>query len=226
MGVTDRKNAEFALIRSEMRTAINRLLESVTNLLYLAAADPPLPHPTKCHLKDADQELFQVASTASHILTFARPSGSKQPAHVSEVVESVIGVFQLRCRSRGGEIRFVRKSNLSLAVPPDDLRQILTNIVSNACDALPGADGVVDVGILELERAAAIQVRDNGIGIARENLSRNFDPFFTTKDSLAAGIGLWSPRSLWRKNDGRISVHIDNLPLGFRTTFHVEFRLA
>jgi PAS domain S-box-containing protein len=224
--VTDRKNAEFALMRSEMRAAINRLLESVTNLIYLASADPLLLPPTKYQLKDANQELARVASAARHILAFARPKVSSPPADVAEVVEGVIAAFQPRCRSRGGEICFVQKLNLSLAVPPDDLRQILANIVSNACDALPETDGIVEVGVLELERAAAIQIRDNGVGIPRENLDRIFDPFFTTKDNLATGIGLWVTKELVEKSGGRISVHIDNLPLGFRTMFQVEFRLA
>ncbi len=135
-------------------------------------------------------------------------------------------MFQPRCAARGAEIRIRRNVELTLPMPADDLRQILTNIVSNACDALPASGGIIEIEIVRHDKTASISVRDNGIGISPENLSRVFEPFFTTKEDVGTGIGLWVTKDLADKNGGRISVQTHFLPPGFRTMFRVEFPLA
>jgi len=112
-----------------------------------------------------------------------------------------------------------------VAVPPDDLRQILTNLVSNACDALMNSAGVIEVEITAESELAVIEVRDTGAGIAVDNLGRVFDAFFTTKEGVGTGIGLWVTKELVEKNSGRISVHSE-VGAGFQTVFRVEFPLA
>lgn len=231
--ITDRKNAEIALIRSEKLAAIGRLsatiahemnnpLEAVMNLLYLSSTDDTLAKETKDYLTRAEEELGRLASIARHTLTFARPRSSNGPVHTAPVVESVLAMFQPRCDSRGGEIRLLHNPDHCVVVPADDLRQILTNLVSNACDALTGDTGLVEVDVSAKEGFAVIEVRDNGVGIAPENTARIFDPFFTTKGDVGTGIGLWVTRELVEKNGGNVSVHSDDLPPGFQTMFRVE----
>ncbi len=233
--ITDRKNAELALVRAEKLAAIGRLsatvaheinnpLEAVTNLLYLASSDPALQPETRSYLKQADQELSRLASIARHTLSFARPP-SKGPSNITEIAESVVAMFRPRCNSRGGEIRLLGKLHSTLDVPPDDLRQILTNLVSNACDALVSSSGVIEVEISAQDSSAVIQVRDTGVGIAGDNLDRVFDAFFTTKEGVGTGIGLWVTKELVEKNGGHISVQSGKDP-GFRTIFRVEFPLT
>jgi PAS domain S-box-containing protein len=234
--VTDRKNAELALIRSEKLAAIGRLsatiaheinnpLEVVTNLLYLALLDEQLAPQTKEYLNMADQQLARLASISRHTLTFVRPSLAKGPTKVGAVAEIVVGMFEPRCRSRGGEIRLLRTADVWIAVSADDLRQILTNLVSNACDALVGAEGLVEIEILVEKDLAVIEVRDNGSGVLPENLGRIFDAFFTTKDGVGTGIGLWVTKELVEKSGGAISAY-SGAGQAFRTAFRVEFPLA
>ena len=237
LDITDRKNAEAALVRSEKLAAIGRLsatiahevnnpLEAVTNLIYLALSDPHLSPQTGDYLQRADQELARLATIARRTLTFVRPKSSAGPVNVIEIVESVVEMFRPRGATRGAEIRIRRNVELTLPIPADDLRQILTNIVSNACDALPPSGGLIEVEIVRHDAIASISIRDNGLGIAPENLSRIFDPFFTTKDDVGTGIGLWVTKDLVDKNGGRISVQTRFLPPGFRTMFRIEFPLA
>jgi signal transduction histidine kinase len=91
---------------------------------------------------------------------------------------------------------------------------------------LPATAGLVEVDVFPKGALAVFEVRDNGVGIAAENLARIFDPFFTTKDDVGTGIGLWITRDLVEKNGGHVSVHSDDLPAGFRTMFRVQFPLA
>jgi PAS domain S-box-containing protein len=237
LDITDRKKAEAALVRSEKLAAIGRLsatvahevnnpLEAVTNLLYLAISEPGLPPKAKDYLQRADQELARLASIARRTLTFVRPKSSAGPVDVIETIEAVVDMFQPRCTARAAEIRIRRNAELTIPMPADDLRQILTNIVSNACDALTPSGGIIEIEIVRHDRTASISIRDNGTGISPENLTRVFDPFFTTKEDVGTGIGLWVTKDLVDKNGGRISVQTRFLPPGFHTMFRVEFPLA
>jgi PAS domain S-box-containing protein len=234
--ITERKNAELALLRSEKLAAIGRLsatiahevnnpLEGVTNLLYLAQTEPNLPPAARDYLERADRELSRLGAIARRTLTFVRPKSSPGPVHALEIVEAVVAMFQPRCTSRSADIRIRHNGDVNLAIPADDLRQVLTNLVSNACDALPESGGSIEIEIARAGAMATLSVRDNGTGIAPENLPRIFDPFFTTKEDVGTGIGLWVTKDLVDKNGGRIGLE-NSLPDGFRTAFRIELPCA
>ncbi|MSM39412.1 MAG: transporter substrate-binding domain-containing protein [Geobacter sp.] len=73
------------------------------------------------------------------------------------------------------------------------IEQVVINLVLNACQALPDAERGVFIGTRynRATESAVLTVRDEGVGISRENLSRLTDPFFTTKrESGGTGLGL------------------------------------
>jgi signal transduction histidine kinase len=135
-------------------------------------------------------------------------------------------MFQPRCASRGGTIQLLRNPDLMVAAPADELRQMLTNLVSNACDAIEGSSGLIAIDVSSDDEFATIEVRDNGVGIAPENLDHIFDPFFTTKPDVGTGIGLWVTRELAAKRGGDIEVRTEALPHGFCTAFRIQLPLA
>lgn len=141
---------------------------------------------------------------------------------VVETIDSVAGMFQPRCVARGAEICVAPFEDFSLPIPADDLRQILTNLVSNACDALPATGGAIRIECGCSAGKGTIAIADNGHGIPPEYMERIFEPFFTTKNDVGTGIGLWVSRDLVEKNGGMLSVETENLPAGFRTRFRVE----
>jgi signal transduction histidine kinase len=153
-----------------------------------------------------------------------RNNHTKGPIDLSAEAESVVALFKTRCEARGGRIRCLQTPGLMVDVPSGDIRQILTNLISNASDALSGS-GLIDIQMVPELSNATILVRDNGVGIPPENLERIFEPFFTTKDDTGTGIGLWITKELVEKNGGRIYAVSGNLPDGFKTSFCVEFPL-
>jgi len=237
MDITTRKNAEMAVLRSEKLAAIGRLsatvaheinnpLEAATNLLYLATLDTTMSAEARAYLADAERELHRLANIARHTLTFARTTPTGGPTEVGPIIESVVAMFQARCNSKGGRVHYASTLNAKVDVPPDELRQILTNLLSNACDALVGGEGLVDVTVSSDVETTAVIIRDSGVGIPTENLERIFDPFFTTKDDVGTGIGLWVTRELVEKNGGSITVVAGNQVTPFSTCFRVEFPVA
>lgn len=68
------------------------------------------------------------------------------------------------------------------------LRTILTNIIQNAIDAMPGG-GTLRISVAQRDRSAEVEIADSGSGLDEATMARLFEPFFTTKGELGAGTG-------------------------------------
>jgi PAS domain S-box-containing protein len=237
MDITDRKNAEFALIRSEKLAAVGRIsstiahevnnpLEIITNLVYLGSIDGTISSEGKGYLQQADRELSRLANLTKRTLRFVRSKSPTEPVDARAVAESIVAIFKARLESRGVCIRFSGLDGLHINVPGDDLRQVLINLISNAADALAETGGVVEIRVLRETESVSLLVYDNGAGIPAQNLKRIFDPFFTTKEAVGTGIGLWITKELVEKNGGNITVESGELADGYRTCFGITFPLA
>ena len=87
------------------------------------------------------------------------------------------------------------------------LGQVVINLVTNACQALPSKEKgiVVSTGFSKDVGSVVIEVRDEGVGIPPENLKFIFDPFFTTKrDTSGTGLGLSTSHSIVRNHGGEL----------------------
>ena len=105
------------------------------------------------------------------------------------------------------------------------IRQVVMNLVMNACESLPNQQGTVWVNTSPVRLGATdalsgefllpegeyvqLEVRDNGRGIAPEIRTRLFDPFFTTK-SLGRGLGLAAVQGIVRSLGG--GIRVESLP--------------
>jgi signal transduction histidine kinase len=235
--ITDRKLAEFALLRSEKLAAMGRLastvaheinnpLESVTNLLYLSRNDPSLSIDTRTYLSMADSELARLGHISRLTLGFARSSALVTRVELAPVLEDVLSIFKHRCEQKGIEVRLHPGPEAAVKIAPHELRQIVTNLIANAIDALAVPSPVLDIRVDRESDLAVLRIQDNGTGIAAADLSRIFEPFFSTKGETGTGIGLWVSRELVEKAGGRISAESGNLSSGFTTCFRIEFPIA
>jgi signal transduction histidine kinase len=102
----------------------------------------------------------------------------------------------------------------------------LTNLISNAADALNVERPRVSIQILAEPPNAVLILEDNGTGIPVDVLPRVFDPFFTTKADVGTGIGLWVTRELVENNHGMIAVESGALEDGMATRFRIELPLV
>jgi two-component system NtrC family sensor kinase len=90
-------------------------------------------------------------------------------------------------------------------VDPDQIRQVAINLILNAGAAMEGG-GTITVGTAPAGPGhVEIVVRDEGAGIAPENLERIFEPFFTTK-ARGTGLGLAITKRIVEQHQGKIMV--------------------
>jgi CheY-like chemotaxis protein len=135
------------------------------------------------------------------------------------VVELTRPRWELEGQSRGVRYEFVVEG---LAPPvagrPEELREVLTNLLTNAVDAMP--DGGCCHLLLDAEASwATIAVQDTGVGMAEEMRHRVFEPFFTSKGPRGTGLGLAVSWGIVTRHGGTIEV--DSTP-GAGSTFLVR----
>lgn len=93
---------------------------------------------------------------------------------------------------------------LPVSVDPDQLRQVLINLVRNGFLAA-GPRGEVKVALTRSENEARIRIWDSGGSITEEMMGHLFEPFFTTRDG-GTGLGLSTAHSIIRAHGGSIRV--------------------
>jgi signal transduction histidine kinase len=88
----------------------------------------------------------------------------------------------------------------------DKLKQVFTNLLSNARDAMPDG-GVVTIGVRRDGGQVCIEVSDTGVGIPQEQIGKIFDAFFTTKKEMSGvGLGLSVSYAIIQQHGGTIDV--------------------
>lgn len=102
----------------------------------------------------------------------------------------------------------IEPQDLKLYADPALIEQVLINLLLNAAQAVSGRDDArISLSAYQDGQARIlIEVRDNGLGIAAENIDKIFIPFFSTKEG-GAGIGLSFSRQVMHLHRGSISVH-------------------
>ncbi len=237
LDITERKKTEAALLRAEKLAAMGRLastvaheinnpLEAVTNLLFLARASRSLDSETQIYLATAERELARLSNITRLTLGFVRTSASADETEVAEVVNEVLSIFNHRFDTKNVQVERRYQPDVSITIAPHELRQIVTNLVANAADAVGVDHAHIMIRIAREGEKAVLEVEDNGEGIDAEHLPRIFDAFFSTKEEVGTGIGLWVTRELVEKNGGHIYARSSTergLPSGATTQFRVEF---
>jgi signal transduction histidine kinase/CheY-like chemotaxis protein len=219
--ITEKRKTEEALKKSEQLAAAGRLaasiaheinnpLEAVTNLLYLANMDSNVTGNTRHLLETADRELRRLSHIAARSLKFYRQHTAPILSSLEELIESVLFFYETEINMR--EIRLERRYHAAPQVlyHPGEFRQVITNLIGNALDAL-SRHGRLVVGVQPSSDAAgrqgvAVTVADNGCGMDREMLDRLFHPFATTKGEAGTGLGLWVSKGILDKHHTKISV--------------------
>jgi signal transduction histidine kinase len=235
--ITERKLAEMALLRQEKLAAMGRLastvaheinnpLEAVTNLLYLARSETAMSEETRTYLATAEQELARLGDITRLTLGFVRNTSVRRALALDGVVNEVLSIFRHRYEQKHIAIERRIEPGVCVEMAPHELRQILTNLISNAADALNLENPRIVIQILAEPPNAVFVLEDNGSGIPEHVLPRIFDPFFTTKADVGTGIGLWVTRQLVESNGGVIGVESGALEDGMATRFRVELPLV
>jgi PAS domain S-box-containing protein len=219
---TERRRREAVIQRTEKLAAVGRLassisheinnpLESVVNLLYLIENNAGENVEIKTYAELAASEMARVSHIVTQTLKFHRQSTHAAECKISEVMESVISLFQGRMATRQVTVERRFAEDDVMVCFAGDMRQVFANLVGNALDAIP------DEGRIWLRTRRSknwktgraglrVCVADNGGGMSEATRKSLFEPFFTTKPATGTGLGLWVSEEIIRNHEGSVRV--------------------
>jgi C4-dicarboxylate-specific signal transduction histidine kinase len=164
------------------------------------------------HIVDQSERLTALVSNLRQ-LSVPAPHGSKRRVEVGPALIRVTALLEYRLRKAGAATlrTQIAPDVPPLAALPHALEQILINLLANAFDAVAGVPSpIVQVRarvMAENPRLAAVEVADNGAGIAKAVRRRLFESFFTTKgDEQGTGLGLAVSREIARSMAGELEL--------------------
>jgi two-component system NtrC family sensor kinase len=191
---------------------INNPLEAMSNLLYLAERSSRGTEETHDHVEQASKELARISQITKQILAFHRESKEPVVARADEILDGVLAMF--RAHIMGNRVTLDSHLDCSSEsfVHPGELRQVFSNLISNALDAIGQNGGTLRVRCFDTtdwpskRKGIRIFFSDSGCGIADKLLPNIFDAFFTTKGLEGSGVGLWLCAEILAKHEGYIRV--------------------
>jgi PAS domain S-box-containing protein len=218
--ITQQKKLESALHTSEKLASVGRLaatvaheinnpLEAITNYIYLARQHPDLSEKLKRYLDSADRELARVSHIAQQTLGFYRDNSKPVPLVISEVIEDVLAIYERKFAYKGLFVERDVAPDLVANTLQGELKQILSNLVSNAIDACDEGGKIFirarsSRNYRSDRSGIRITIADNGVGISAQDMAKIFTPFFSTKKEVGTGLGLWITKDLLEKKGGHI----------------------
>jgi PAS domain S-box-containing protein len=221
MDVTSRKAAEQTLRQSEKVAATGRLaasiaheinnpLASVMNALYILRTSAKMPESALVYVRTAEEELARVVHITKQTLGFYREISSPVMSSVPHLFEEVLAAYDARIEQSQITVHKDFSEVGPLAAFPSELRQVFSNLVLNAIEAI-SAPGNIYIRVKQARNGQGrtgirVTVADDGCGIPAENMQRIFEPFFSTKDSKGTGLGLWVSQGIVQKHRGKLRV--------------------
>lgn len=219
--VTDERLLQRKLVQSEKMAAIGMLAGGVAHEInnplggilafaQLIRQELPLESPLQNDVKEIQEAAKRCKKIVEDLLSFSRPSADleKSPQDLNQLVEKILPLLRLKFREGSITVR----TEYGTSLPPvwgdaNRLQQVFLNLLQNAGESMKGGGTVT----IRTRRAPAgsevvLEVADQGMGIAPEDVERIFEPFFTTKGLRGTGLGLSICDSIIQDHRGRIDV--------------------
>ena len=159
----------------------------------------------------AMQELVDAFSQYARM-----PALARRPVRLEELVQQVVSLYQ--GVKPGVEVRFEGEGVGEILLDPEQLRQVLTNLIDNAIEAMPEGGEVV-VSLHRDRGEAVVEVLDQGIGLGVVDPELLFQPFFSTK-GRGSGVGLAIVQRIVSDHGGTVRLE-PNSPRGVRAVIRL-----
>ena len=221
------KLSSIGLLAAGVAHEINTPLTGVSSYTQMLLGMFPETDPKHALLQKISRQTNRTAEIVSNLLNFSRTGGGGEFGEIdlNRVLDDTLQLLEPQLRQ--GRIELSREYADQLPAVYGNagkLQQIFTNLLLNARDAIPDGGSVRLRTEHDGNGSVVVEVADDGIGIAPENIARIFDPFFTTKGvGKGTGLGLAVTYGIVQEHAGHIGV--ESSP-GKGTTFRVILPVA
>lgn len=148
---------------------------------------------------------------------------------IADLLVEVVEQFEEKVERKNIKLEITEDSELDLEIFADHQKmyQVMVNLISNAIKYKKDDETcVIDISIKKEEERVRIGIRDNGIGIPKEDVKRIFERFYRveksrSKDSGGTGLGLAIVKNILEKHNSKIEV-ISEIGIGSEFYFYLE----
>lgn len=153
------------------------------------------------------------AELVKRLGAFHRPFDTldREVIDLNQLIEEALALTASRWQpQRNGDAPILIKKDFGkisrITGVPAELREVLTNLIFNAVDAMPHG-GSLSFRTRAKGENVELQISDTGQGMTEETLRKCFEPFFTTKGEAGSGLGLAMSYGIIRRHGGTITLH-------------------
>jgi PAS domain S-box-containing protein len=234
--ITEKQKTEQELYRADKLESLgilaggiahdfNNILAAILSNIQLAQMKYNKNQDIEKYLQESIESTYRASELTRQLLTFSKGGAPvKKAASLAELIDDT-AKFALR----GSKVKVsckISKTLWPVEVDTGQISQVIYNLVINAKQAMPRG-GIIEISAENMVNEygnrfnpgnyVKIAVKDQGIGIPMENLTKIFDPFFTTKNE-GSGLGLTTSYSIIKQHDGYLEVESE---VGMGTTFFI-----
>jgi PAS domain S-box-containing protein len=216
--ITELKKAEKATLQAEKLAAAGRLVQTlaheVRNPLNNINLSLEQLHHEVSQVEDAEiyMEIIQrnskrISDIIKELLNSSRPAEMfliNKPLQVILDESIAASLDRITLQKVKLDIQY-SKEPAYIKADAEKLKLAFLNIIINAVEAMEEEKGMLSITIETEKDNHIVKIRDNGTGIAEENLSKLFEPYFTSKRN-GLGLGLAATLNILQSHKGRIEV--------------------
>jgi len=167
------------------------------------------------YYKQSKIVIDSMSNTIDDFRDFFKQDKKEKEYVIEKIIEEAILILHETLKSNNIKIIFKVKYSIITRGYPNELLQILLNIINNAKDALISVNNKNKKIIIELKKKIdknqkeiiEISICDNGNGIREDIIGKIFDPYFTTKhSSQGTGIGLYMSKKIIERSKGALKI--------------------
>jgi len=219
------KQASLDELTASFAHEIRNPIAAAKSLVQQMGEDPTSNENVE-YAKVALDELQRVEKSVSHLLKYAKEEDySFDNVNLASILDASLTQMRAKLEAKNVSISRNYIGGPTVRADSDKLRQVFTNIIDNAIDAMDSnpAERHLDLAIRSnIPGMATVTIRDNGCGIPEDKLGKIFNPFYTTKQT-GTGLGMGIAKKVVESHRGRIDV---NGRVGEGTLFSISIPLA
>ena len=179
------------------------------------------------------QHIVSAAEDATHVVSrlreFYRPAENNEirtAVDLNSLIEQAISFtspkWKGRSRAEGVQISVITdlRDVPAIAGNAAELREVLTNLVFNAVDAMPDGGAIIVSTAVTADGRVSVGLSDTGLGMTEEERQRCLEPFYTTKGDHGTGLGLAVVYGIVQRHGGTIEIESRK---GIGSTFTLSF---
>ena len=192
---------------------------TVTNgFMQLLSQSESIPVKEKSYIEYSLQELSRAEKIVSDFLAFSKPqSNTMVYSNFEEETEYAKNVLLPYANMHKVDIQLTFHNSLNKDYDKNQIQQCLINLYKNGIEAMKETGGILSVDVSEQKSEILIKIKDSGVGMTSEEVSRLGKPYYSTKEK-GTGLGMLMVYSSIQKIRGHIQVESEK---GKGTTFSI-----